>query len=103
VWLCPKRPVRPRYCWTTTTRTDIVELARLERDGRATLLLVTAELEVLAALERDLVLRLARGALETKDNLLGLGGLANWGRVLFALCASGQRTVLAFLWKTGLV
>ncbi len=46
----------------------------LEVDGCSTLLLVSTELEVLAALEDDLVLGLARGALETKDDLLGLLG-----------------------------
>lgn len=47
-------------------------ISRSEVDGLATLLLVTAKLEVLAALERHLVLGLARGALEAEDDLLGL-------------------------------
>jgi hypothetical protein len=50
---------------------------------------------VLAALERDLVLGLARGALETKDDLLGLQ-ISN-------PFSAEIRTVFAFLWKTGLV
>jgi len=38
------------------------------------LLLVTTKLEVLATLEDELVLALARSALETEDDFLGLAG-----------------------------
>jgi len=45
-------------------------------DGGSTLLLISTEFEVLATLEDELVLALARGALETKNDLLGL--LSEW-------------------------
>lgn len=71
------------------------------------LLLVTAELEVLASLEGELVLRLARGALETQDDLLGLhvsasaGGIEEGGVPSWPSCGrrawSDHRNQTAFL------
>ena len=55
------------YCPPAQTITT-----RLELDGGTTLLLVTTKLEVLAALEGELGLDLADGALETQNDLLGL-------------------------------
>lgn len=47
------------------------EISRLENKGSTLGLLVTTKLEVLAALQSELLLGLASSALETKDNLLG--------------------------------
>jgi hypothetical protein len=64
----------PNSAIRITPYTAEAEETRLEGDGGTTLLLVTAELEVLASLEGELVLRLARGALEAEDDFLGLLG-----------------------------
>lgn len=78
-----------------SVRTDAA-IARTERS--ALRLLVTAKLEVLAALEGELMLVLARRALEPQDDLLRR--LRLYARVS---PASRRRGAHALLWKTGLV
>jgi hypothetical protein len=51
------------------------EIAKLEDKSSTLGLLVTTKLEVLATLQSELLLGLARGALETEDDLLGGLGL----------------------------
>ena len=56
----------------------------LKADGGTPLFLVSSQLKVLASLQGELVLGLARRALETKDNLLGL-----WRVSGYTLASSG--------------
>jgi hypothetical protein len=56
---------------------------RLELQSLSLLLLVSSELEVLASLQRQLVLGLARSAFQSQNNLLG--GLSLFVENLFGL------------------
>ena len=68
---------------------------------RSTLrLLVTTKLEVLAALQGELVLVLAGGALKPEDDLLGRLRLCARASATRARAGHGRD---ALLWKTGLV
>lgn len=61
--MCCRAPKRPE------------QVPHLEHQSSTLRLLVTTQLEVLASLQCQLQLGLARGALETEDNLLGGLGL----------------------------
>lgn len=62
----------------------------LKVDSRAPLLLVTAEFEVLASLQDELVLCLAGGTFETEDDLLGLEGFGQFLMSFPGVCEGGD-------------